>query len=88
TKVEHATLLLATNGSVYNFNLDDYKTTWHYTSPLDSTGNRNFFALDGQNIFMPFESGKLINFDVNTGKIIWKQQIYGNEDQPLGMSAD
>ncbi|MDE5490857.1 PQQ-binding-like beta-propeller repeat protein [Elizabethkingia meningoseptica] len=88
TKVEHATLLLATNGSVYNFNLDDYKTTWHYTSPLDSTGNRNFFALDGQNIFMPFESGKLINFDVNTGKIIWKQQIYGNEDQPLGMSSD
>ncbi|MCL1665719.1 PQQ-binding-like beta-propeller repeat protein [Elizabethkingia ursingii] len=88
TKTEHTTLIVATQGSIYNFDLDKNKITWQYNSPMDSTGNRNLFTLDGQNIFMPFESGKLINFDVNTGKIIWKQQIDGNEDSPMDVSDD
>ena len=85
SKVEHTTLLVATEGKLINFDLDQKKIAWQFQNPMDSTGNRNLFALDGQNIFMPFESGKLINFDVNTGKIIWQQQIYGNGDEPLGM---
>ncbi|WP_284462215.1 PQQ-binding-like beta-propeller repeat protein [Chryseobacterium sp.] len=88
SKVNHATLLVATEGRIFNFNLDENKMVWQYKSAIDSAGNRNLFALDGQNIFMPFESGKLINFDINSGKIIWQQQIYGNGDQPLDMSND
>ncbi|MGU3376100.1 outer membrane protein assembly factor BamB family protein [Chryseobacterium sp. M5A1_1a] len=88
SKVNHTTLLVATEGQIFNFNLDENKITWQYKSLIDSAGNRNLFALDGQNIFMPFESGKFINFDINTGKIIWQQQIYGNGDQPLDMSSD
>ncbi|WP_106914982.1 outer membrane protein assembly factor BamB family protein [Chryseobacterium aurantiacum] len=88
SKVNHATLVVATEGQVFNFNLDENKIVWQYKSDIDSAGNRNLFAVDGQNIFMPFESGKLINFDINTGKIIWQQQIYGNGDQPLDMSND
>lgn len=87
TDVEHETLIVASNGCIFNYNLDDSKIVWEYNSPIDSVGNRNFFVLDGQNIFIPFESGKFINFDINTGKIIWKQQIYGNEGI-LGMSSD
>ncbi|MEG0927159.1 outer membrane protein assembly factor BamB family protein [Chryseobacterium sp.] len=88
SKVNHATLVVATEGQIFNFNLDENKIVWQYKSDIDSAGNRNLFAVDGQNIFMPFESGKLINFDINTGKIIWQQQIYGNGDQPLDMSND
>lgn len=88
SKVEHSTLLVATEGSIFNFNLDKNTISWEYKSPIDTAGNRNLFVLDGQNIFMPFESGKFINFDINTGKAIWQQQLYGNEDQPLSMSND
>lgn len=88
TKMEHSTLLVATQGSIYNFDLDENKIAWQYNSPIDSTGNRNLFTLDGQNIFMPFESGKLINFDVNTGKIIWKQQVDGSEDLPIDLGGN
>lgn len=88
SKVNNTTLIVATEGQIFNFNLDENTIAWHYKSPIDSAGNRNLFAVDGQNIFMPFESGKLINFDINSGKIIWQQQIYGNEDQPSDMSND
>lgn len=80
TNVEHATLLIANAGTICNYNLDAKKISWEYTSKIDTAGNRNYFILDGQSIFMPFESGKFLNMDVNTGKIIWNQQILGNED--------
>ncbi len=86
-KVKHKTLFFSSNGSFINFNLDENKINWEYNSAIDSTGNRNYFAVDGQSVFMSFESGKLINFDLNTGKIIWKHQIYGVEDQVLDMSS-
>jgi outer membrane protein assembly factor BamB len=88
TNVDKSTLIISSNGSLTNFNLDENKINWQYNSAIDSTGNRNYFAIDSQNIFLPFESGKIINFDVNTGKIIWKQQIYGNEDQVMDMSSE
>lgn len=88
SKVDHTTLLVATEGNIYNFDLDKNTIAWQYKSPINSAGNRNLFVLDGQNIFMPFESGKFINFDLNTGKIIWQQQIYGNEGAPMNMSND
>ena len=87
TSVKNTTLLIASDGSIFSYNLDENKTNWEYNSPIDTAGNRNFFAIDGQNIFMPFESGKFINFDVETGKVIWKKQIYGNEDQALAMAS-
>ncbi len=87
TNMKPTTLLVASDGSIFNYNLDKNQISWEYNSPIDSTGNRNFFALDGQNIFMPFESGKFINFDVETGKILWKKQIYGNEDEALAMAS-
>ena len=87
TKVNHTTLLVASEGSIINYNLDENNIHWEYKSPLDSTGNRNYFVVDGQSVFMPFESGRLINFDVNTGKVSWRQQIYGNEGA-LEMSSE
>lgn len=75
TKVNHNTLLLATEGQVLNFNLDENKIAWEYGSKIDSAGNRNYFVVDGQNLFVPFESGKFVNFDIITGKIIWKKEI-------------
>ncbi len=88
TNVDKSTLIISSNGSLINFNLDENKINWQYNSAIDSTGNRNYFAIDSQNIFLPFESGKLINFDVKTGKIIWKQQIYGKEDEVMDMSSE
>ncbi|TDG35643.1 hypothetical protein EZJ43_13315 [Pedobacter changchengzhani] len=81
-------MLVANSGQIYNYNLESNKVTWQYTSKFDTAGNRNNFAIDGQQIFMPFESGKFISFDVATGKIIWKQEVFGNEDSPIGMSSD
>jgi outer membrane protein assembly factor BamB len=88
TKIENTTLLVATEGCLYNFNIDKNKIAWQYCSPIDSLGNRNLFVLDGQNVFLPFESGKFINFDVNTGKIMWQHQFYGTEDEVMVMSSD
>lgn len=88
TKVDHNTLLVAHNGSVFSVDLDGNKISWQHDSPLDTGGNRNYFAIDGQSIYLPYESGKLVNYDVTTGKIIWQEQIYGAEDQPMAMSSD
>ena len=80
TQVEHNTLLIASGGSVFSYNLDENKVNWTYTSKQDTPENRNYFALNGQHLLMPFESGKLVNLDVKTGEIRWQQQIYGIED--------
>lgn len=84
TKVNHRTLLIATKGKIVNFNLDENKTAWEYANDFDSlSGNRNSFVVSEQHIYMPFESGSLINLDVNTGQIVWKQQIYGDNNENL-----
>jgi len=88
TQVSYSTLLVASSGGVYNFNLDKKRLSWKYESPLDSSGNRTSFVLNGQHIFMPFESGSLNSFDVNTGEIVWKQQIYGRDNSGISVSRN
>ncbi|MGV8993737.1 MAG: PQQ-binding-like beta-propeller repeat protein [Flavobacterium sp.] len=88
SKVDHNTLLLATEGQLINFNLDENKIAWEYKSNLDTVGNRNYFVVDGQNLFMPFESGQFVNFDVNTGKIIWKKQVSESDSESKDSSND
>lgn len=79
SKVDQNTLLVASEGHFYNVNLDKNTISWEFNSPLDNEGNRTYFEVDKQNIFMPFESGRFINFDLVSGKIIWDHQIYGIE---------
>jgi len=86
TEVDHTTLIVATEGSLYNFDLDAYELNWRYTSDLDSDGNRTSFVIHEQSIFMPFESGKLFSFEVNTGEIIWKKYVNGRDN--FGVSID
>lgn len=89
TKVTHNTLLIATEGSIYNYNTETNKIAWDYSSELDSEGNRNSFVVNEQNIFMPFESGKLVNFNINSGgEIIWKQQVYGRESNGIEITLN
>lgn len=88
TKVSYNTLLVATEGQILSFNLDENKIAWEYKSNLDTAGNRNYFVLDAQNVFMPFESGQFINFDINTGKVIWKKNVSESESEIRDMSSD
>ncbi|MFB9077214.1 PQQ-binding-like beta-propeller repeat protein [Flavobacterium procerum] len=81
TKADHETLLVATEGTILNYNIEKNKIAWQYKSVRDTIQNRNYFVLDKQQIYMPFESGNLINFDVNTGKIIWNDQTYGSDGE-------
>ena len=81
TQVIHPTLIIASEGEILNFDLELNDIAWNYNSKLDNEGNRTSFVVDGQNIFMPFESGSLINFDINTGQVIWRQQIYGQKEE-------
>jgi len=88
TKVAHNTLIVAHNGSIFSIDVDQSKISWQHDSPLDTGGNRNYFAIDDQRIYLPYESGKLVSYDVATGKVIWQEQIHGNEDQGMDMSSD
>ena len=88
TQVGHNTLLVSTEGSIYNLNLETNKIVWEHHSKLNKGGNRNSFVLDGQNIYLPFESGEFINLNVNSGKTIWKQQVYGQEDERMDSTTD
>ena len=88
SKVNHNTLLVATEGQLINFNLDENKIAWEFKSDLDTVGNRNYFVVNQQNIFMPFESGQFVNFDINTGKIIWKKQVSESDSESKDSSSD
>ena len=88
SNVDHSTLIVSNAGNIYNYNLDEKKIVWEYSGKFDKDGNRNYFAIDGQQIFLPFESGKFISFDVNTGKILWQQEIFGQENGIMEMSSD
>ena len=88
TKVNYNTLLVATGGQILSFNLDENKIAWEYKSNLDTAGNRNYFVLDAQNVFMPFESGQFINIDINTGKIIWKKNVSESDNEVKDRSSD
>lgn len=70
-KVPNQTVVFSTNGKVINFDLDNKKVVWEYTSPRDEEGNRNKFTFDETTLFMPFESGKLVALDILTGKEKW-----------------
>jgi len=70
-KVAQQTLIFSSNGKVINFDLDNKKVAWEYTSAVDEAGNRNKFTFDETTLYMPFESGKLVALDLLTGKEKW-----------------
>lgn len=78
TVVNNDTLLIFTDGKLINYNLEQDSVTWQYQSLKDPEDNRNHFVISENIVYAPFESGAFIAFDINTGKELWKQQIYGN----------
>jgi len=81
---DNETLIVATHGKVMNINLEQNKIQWQYQSKYNPEGNRNLFSISDSLLVQPFESGELIAFNVNTGKILWQDHILGggggNED--------
>lgn len=69
--VPNETLIVSSKGKLFNFNLDTKKLNWQYVSKEDTLGNRNRFTYDAENIYMPFESGRLLGVNINSGKVIW-----------------
>ncbi|MCJ8153274.1 PQQ-binding-like beta-propeller repeat protein [Chryseobacterium sp. SSA4.19] len=69
--VPNETLIVSSKGKLFNFNLETKKLTWQYVSKEDTLGNRNRFTYDTEKIYMPFESGRLIGVNINSGKVIW-----------------
>lgn len=74
------TLMVSTYGKVMSINLEQNKIQWQYQSKYNLEGNRNLFSISGDLLVQPFESGELIAFDLNTGKIIWQDHILGGGD--------
>ncbi|RZK13946.1 MAG: hypothetical protein EOO86_19450, partial [Pedobacter sp.] len=71
TIADHETLIVSTHGKVMNINLEQNKIQWQYQSKYNPEGNRNLFSLSDDLLVQPFESGELIAFNLNTGKILW-----------------
>lgn len=74
-KVPNETLIVSSKGKLFNFNLETKKLVWQYISKEDTLNNRNRFTYDAENIYMPFESGRLIGANINSGKIIWNHNF-------------
>ena len=77
---DNETLIVSTHGKVMNINLEQNKIQWQYQSKYNPEGNRNLFSLSDSLLVQPFESGELIAFNVNTGKILWQDHILGGGD--------
>lgn len=77
---EHETLIVSTHGKVMNINLEQNKIQWQYQSKYQLEGNRNLFSISDSLLVQPFESGELIAFNINTGKIVWQEHILGGGD--------
>lgn len=69
--VPNETLIVSGKGKLFNFNLETRKLTWQYISKEDTLVNRNRFTYDSENIYMPFESGRLIGANIVSGKVVW-----------------
>ncbi|MCA4792984.1 PQQ-binding-like beta-propeller repeat protein [Myroides odoratimimus] len=69
--VSNQTVVFSSSGKVVNFDLDNKKVVWEYTSAQDEGANRNKFTFDENTLYMPFESGKLVALDFLTGKEKW-----------------
>lgn len=77
---DNETLLVSTHGNVMNINLEQNKIQWQFQSKYNLEGNRNLFSLSDDLLIQPFESGELIVFNLNTGKILWQEHILGGGD--------
>ncbi|RYF15129.1 MAG: hypothetical protein EOO42_17335 [Flavobacteriales bacterium] len=77
---DNETLIVSTHGKVMNINLEQNKIQWQYQSKYNPEGNRNLFSLSDSLLVQPFESGELIAFNVNTGRILWQDHILGGGD--------
>ncbi|RZL29059.1 MAG: hypothetical protein EOO96_20205 [Pedobacter sp.] len=80
TTADHETLIVSTHGKVMNINLEQNKIQWQFQSKYNPEGNRNLFSLSDDLLVQPFESGELIAFNLNTGKILWQEHILGGGD--------
>ncbi|WP_316807916.1 PQQ-binding-like beta-propeller repeat protein [Pedobacter agri] len=80
TIADHETLIVSTHGKVMNINLEQNKVQWQYQSKYNPEGNRNLFSLSDDLLIQPFESGELVAFNLNTGKILWQEHILGGGD--------
>lgn len=78
--LENETLILTTAGKIINFNLETKQLAWIYSSQKDSEGNRNMPIFDEEKIYLPFESGKIIAFDIQSGKPIWTTYPHTNNE--------
>jgi len=77
---DNETLIVSTYGKVMNVNLEQKKVQWQFQSKYNLEGNRNLFSISDSILIQPFESGELVAFNINTGKIIWKEHILGAGD--------
>ena len=78
-EVPNQTLIVSGNGELLNFNLDTQSLAWKYASKQDLSGNRNRFVYDEKAIYLPFESGKFVSVDINTGKVNWTNTAVGSD---------
>lgn len=71
--VPNETLIVSSKGKLINFNLETKKVNWEYASKEDINQglNRNLFSYDSENIYLPFESGRFISVQINSGKLNW-----------------
>lgn len=85
-KTNHESLVISSSGKILNFNLENNEIQWQYQSKFNLSGNRNYFSLSEDILLQPFESGELIAFNLNTGKILWQEHIFG-EGNGMGVSV-
>ncbi len=85
-RADHETLIISSYGKILNFNLENNKIQWQYQSKFNLSGNRNYFSLSDNILLQPFESGELIAFNLNTGKILWQEHIFG-EGKGMGFAV-
>ena len=86
--VESSTLLIFGENKLINVNLDNNTIKWIYDATSKGNENKNYLTVSDSIVYVPFEDGDIIAFNINNGHKHWGYNLKNYAEYTNNFSSD